>query len=250
MASCGGPRSRARSRGGCAVATPGTRGTLEPHVRVDFGTVFGEKRMTPDPVQQRFTAALDALMEQVKEDRSILAAILCGSLSHDTVWAQSDIDLALVTIDDRKVESGSISLNADGVNVHAFLMPRAQFRATVEGSLHNSFMHSLLAKGRLLYTHDETIAGSVRRLQRARRSRPPDPAAARGDPRAAGDRQGAQVVRDPRRPRLHRAVDPLRGDAAGAGRGDWRGPARRPRGDSAGVDAESRRSSRPSTPGC
>ena len=36
-------------------------------------------------------------------------------------------------------------------------MPRARFRKTVEGSVHNSFMHSLLAKGRLLYTHDQTI---------------------------------------------------------------------------------------------
>ena len=42
----------------------------------------------------------------MKEDRSVLAAILCGSLSHDTVWAKSDIDLALVTIDDKKVEQG------------------------------------------------------------------------------------------------------------------------------------------------
>ena len=82
--------------------------------------------MTPDPVQQRFTAALDALVEQVKEDRSILAAILCGSLSHDTVWAKSDIDLVLVTIDDKKVERGASALYADGVNVHAFLMPRAR----------------------------------------------------------------------------------------------------------------------------
>ena len=46
-------------------------------------------------VHQKFSAALDALIERVKEDRSILAAILCGSLSHDTVWARSDIDLAL-----------------------------------------------------------------------------------------------------------------------------------------------------------
>ena len=38
----------------------------------------------------------------MREDRSILAAILCGSLSHDTVWARSDIDLVLVTVDDRK----------------------------------------------------------------------------------------------------------------------------------------------------
>jgi predicted nucleotidyltransferase len=109
-------------------------------------------------IQQKFTAALDALVEQVKEDRSVLAAILCGSLSHDTVWAKSDIDLVLVTIDDKKVDRAGMALDAGGVNVHAFLLPRAEFRKTVEGSVRNSFMHALLAKGRLLYTHDRTIA--------------------------------------------------------------------------------------------
>jgi len=117
-------------------------------------------------VQEKFSAALDRLMEQVKLDRSILAAILCGSLSHDKVWAKSDIDLVLVTIDDKGFTEPSegIALYADDVNVHAFLMPRAQFRKTVEGSIHNSFMHALLAKGRLLYTHDETIAALCDRL--------------------------------------------------------------------------------------
>jgi hypothetical protein len=114
--------------------------------------------MPPDSVQQRFHAALESLVTQVKGDRSILAAILCGSLSHDTVWAGSDIDLALVTVDDKKVEQRGLALYADGVNVHAMLIPRARFRAIVEGSLHSSFMHALLAKARLLYTHDETIA--------------------------------------------------------------------------------------------
>ena len=118
----------------------------------------------PGSVQERFTEALDELVEQVKEDRSILAAILCGSLSHDTVWAKSDIDLALVTVDDKKVETASLALNAGGVNVHAFLIPRAEFRRTVEGAVRNSFMHSMLAKGRLLYTHDETIAALCARL--------------------------------------------------------------------------------------
>ena len=61
-----------------------------------------------DEVRQKFAAALDALVEQVKADRSVLAALLCGSLSHDTVWAKSDIDLVLVTIDDRKVEHGDL----------------------------------------------------------------------------------------------------------------------------------------------
>jgi len=115
-------------------------------------------------IQQQFTAALDDLVAQVKQDHSILAAILCGSLAYDTVWAKSDIDLVLVTIDDRKVENAGLALNSGGVNVHAFLMPRAEFRKTVEGAVRNSFVHSLLARGRLLYTHDETIAVLCARL--------------------------------------------------------------------------------------
>jgi hypothetical protein len=115
-------------------------------------------------IRKQFTRALDDLVAQVKTDRTILAAILCGSLSHDTVWAKSDIDLVLVTIDDKKVEAGSLALLAGGVNVHVFLIQRAEFRKTVEGSVRNSFMHSLLAKGRLLYTHDPTIADLCEKL--------------------------------------------------------------------------------------
>jgi hypothetical protein len=119
----------------------------------------------PAAVHRKFSEALDALVEQVKRDRSVLAAILCGSLSHDTVWAKSDIDLMLVTIDDRKTERDGLSLWADGINVHAFLMPRAEFRRVAEGAMRNSFFHSLLAKGRLLYTHDDSIAEMCARLK-------------------------------------------------------------------------------------
>ena len=109
-------------------------------------------------VQQKFSAALDALVGEIRQDRSILAAILCGSLSHDIVWAKSDIDLVLVTIDDRKIEQGGLSLFAEGVNVHAMLLPRTGFRNLVEGSVRNGFVHSFLTKGRLLYSEDPTIS--------------------------------------------------------------------------------------------
>ena len=98
--------------------------------------------MVHQSARQAFTAALDTLVGQVRQDRSILAALLCGSLSHDTVWAKSDIDLVLVTIDDSKVPAGDKSLYADGVNVHALLVPRAEFRKMAEGSARNSFAHS------------------------------------------------------------------------------------------------------------
>jgi hypothetical protein len=121
--------------------------------------------MTEPTVPQAFAAALDGLVRQMQKDTSVLAAILCGSLAHDTVWARSDIDLVVVTVDDRKVTAGDIPLYAEGVNVHALLVPRTDFRQIVEGSLQGSFMHSFLSKGRLLYTHDPTVETLFARLR-------------------------------------------------------------------------------------
>src|SRR3954470_11688666 len=121
-------------------------------------------QMPAASVQETFTRALDTLVEQIKQDRTVLAVILCGSLSHDTVWDKSDIDLVLVTVDDKKREERGIGLYADGINTHASLVTRTGFRQLVEGSFANSFLHSLLAKGRLLYTHDESIAALAERL--------------------------------------------------------------------------------------
>lgn len=114
--------------------------------------------------EAQFTGALEALIAEVRKDRSVLAAVLCGSLSHDTVWEKSDIDLVFVTVDEQKALQEGLALNASGVNVHAMLLPRAEFRRIVEGATRNSFMHSVLAKGRLLYTHDESIAALCSRL--------------------------------------------------------------------------------------
>ena len=44
-------------------------------------------------------------------------------------------------------------------------MPRAQFRRITESVVQSSFLHSLLLKGRLLYTHDETLRTLYERLR-------------------------------------------------------------------------------------
>src|SRR5262249_51721452 len=62
------------------------------------------------------------------------------------------------------VPRSDLELYADGVNVHALLLPRAEFRKAVEGSARNSVLHSFLAKGQLLYTHDQTVADLFARL--------------------------------------------------------------------------------------
>ena len=119
----------------------------------------------PAAVQQQFETALEAFVERARQDRHILAAILFGSLSYDRVWEKSDIDLMVVTRDDKDLyrkksddaDEKSAALVEHDVNIHVFMQPRSEFRKMIEGALQSSFMHSAFAKSRLLFTHDETI---------------------------------------------------------------------------------------------
>ena len=94
--------------------------------------------------------SLHQLVELVREDRHILAVILGGSLSHDQVWEKSDIDLVLIRTDEKKgKERTALALTVDGVNIHAWIWSRDQFRKAIEGKTRNSFEHSFFAKARL-----------------------------------------------------------------------------------------------------
>jgi predicted nucleotidyltransferase len=102
-----------------------------------------------------FTPALDSFVAKVKQDRYVIAAILFGSLSHDTVWRKSDIDVILIGREEKPVQH--FNLVENGVNIHAILYPRSKFKQALEGSLHGAFLHSSFALSRLLFTTDDTI---------------------------------------------------------------------------------------------
>lgn len=112
---------------------------------------------TERPETERYEAALEQLLEQVRENDHILAAILCGSLSHDVVWRKSDIDLVLICDDDRKTRSHGVALVVDDINIHTSVTPRDDFKKSVETTGRNTFGHSVFAKARLLYTRDPSI---------------------------------------------------------------------------------------------
>ncbi len=111
-----------------------------------------------------FTAALDSFVEKVKQDRYVVAAILFGSLAHDTVWRKSDIDLILIGRDERPVTG--FSLLENGVDIHATLYPRSRFKQAIERSLQGSFLHSTFALSTLLFTTDDTIRAYYHEVQR------------------------------------------------------------------------------------
>lgn len=108
-------------------------------------------------VQKQYEDALQRLVLKVQADSYILAAVLLGSLSHDTVWHRSDIDLLLVTQETR-LKRESVSLLESGVNIHAVLTPRSEFRRMLEGSVQGSFFHSFLVKGKMLFCREESLA--------------------------------------------------------------------------------------------
>jgi|TARA_Y100000310_G_scaffold200447_1_gene200483 predicted nucleotidyltransferase len=120
---------------------------------------------TPTIARERFEAALEKLIQQVKTDRNILAAILCGSLAHDEVWDKSDIDLVLICKDDNKTNNHGISLTEDDINIHTQVQQRGEFKRRVEGAARNSFEHSLYAKSRLLFSNDPSIEQLFTELQ-------------------------------------------------------------------------------------
>lgn len=109
-----------------------------------------------DDVQKKYEAALQSLITKVQADPYILAAVLMGSLSHDSVWDRSDIDLLLVTQEIR-LKRESICLVESGINIHTYLKTRSEFRKVLEGSVQGSFTHSLLLKGRMLFSREETL---------------------------------------------------------------------------------------------
>lgn len=106
-------------------------------------------------IRARYERALANLTETLQKDRTILAAILGGSLSYDEVWDKSDIDLILVG-DETHKERG-FCLVEDDINIHAQVMPRSAFKKAVEGTLQGAFTNSFLSKSRLLYTHDDSL---------------------------------------------------------------------------------------------
>lgn len=115
-----------------------------------------ESLQTETTVQQRYEEALASFIEKVRQDRYIIAAILCGSLAYDQVWEKSDIDILLIGKEEKKPVQ-DFYLVENGINIHALLFPRSKFRGQLEGALHGSFFHSFFSKSTLLFSTDDTI---------------------------------------------------------------------------------------------
>ena len=109
-------------------------------------------------VQERYQAALEALVVKLKQDAYVLAAVLYGSLARGEAWAKSDIDLTIILQDGLARDERFIWLVEDGINVMADVVSRNRFKRYLEGALQGSFTHSIHTQSKLLFSKDESIA--------------------------------------------------------------------------------------------
>ena len=112
-------------------------------------------RESQEAAEKRYWDALNTLVEKVRNDRNVIAAILQGSMSYDQVWEKSDIDLTLIGRDD--IDSGYYTLTEEGVSINTSLIPRSEFKRELERAQQGSVWHSYFSLSTLLFSEDESI---------------------------------------------------------------------------------------------
>ena len=113
----------------------------------------------------RFEAALSRLVERVSEDRYVLAVVLVGSLSEETIWRRESISIWIIEADgvSRRLRSDGNderiyrTLVEDGVNIHVQVIPRSRFKLMVEGSSRTAFSCNFFAIRKLVYSNDPSL---------------------------------------------------------------------------------------------
>src|ERR1044071_7641155 len=114
----------------------------------------------------RFEKALRLFLDRVEADPNLLAAILVGSLSEDTIWRRDAISLWVIEKDgvtkrlraDGEEPRIFRTLVEEGVNLHVELIPRSRFKRMVEGSARTAFRFSFFSRRKLVYCSDPSLA--------------------------------------------------------------------------------------------
>lgn len=107
-------------------------------------------------IQERYKDAVNSFIERIRDDPNVIAVIVCGSLSYDTVWEKSDVDMTVI-VRDQKLVNRSYCILEDEIVFNVFLIPRSDFRRNMEKAVSGSFTHSYFSKGQIVYTTDESL---------------------------------------------------------------------------------------------
>lgn len=113
-----------------------------------------------------FEEALERFIARLTEDKHVLAVVLVGSLTEETIWSRNSIGLWIVEADgvSRRLRSDGEDeriwrvLSEEGVNIWSELIPRSRFKQMVEGSSRTAFSCNHFAIRKIVYCSDDSIA--------------------------------------------------------------------------------------------
>src|ERR1700724_43427 len=113
----------------------------------------------------RFKAALNQLVERIAEDRYVLAIVLVGRLSSETIWHRESLGLWIIEADgvSRRLPSDGNDervfriLVENGINIYAEVIARNRFKMMVEGASRTAFSCNFFAHRQIVYSKDPSI---------------------------------------------------------------------------------------------
>lgn len=113
----------------------------------------------------RFESTLQQFLDRLADDRSVLAVVLNGSLTEETIWRRDSLSVWIIEADGvsrRLLSDGTEDrlfriLVENDINIHAEMIPRSRFKQMVEGSSRTAFSCNFFAARRMVYCRDASI---------------------------------------------------------------------------------------------
>jgi predicted nucleotidyltransferase len=108
-------------------------------------------------LRKKFDTALEMFIDRIKSDTSILAVFVLGSYTNGVLWEKSDIDMVIVTNEERVLQD-LIIIHENGVQINAYLISRNSYRRNQQRFLQGSMMHHMLSTSKLIYSIEKGIS--------------------------------------------------------------------------------------------
>jgi uncharacterized protein len=116
-------------------------------------------------LRKRYLAAVDSIVERVREDANVLAVIVNGSLAYEAIWQNSGIGMTVV-VRDRLLQHRDHCILEDGITIHIRVTVRSEFKQMLERSGGEAFSQTDLARGKIVYAADERLIPYFERMKR------------------------------------------------------------------------------------
>ncbi len=126
-------------------------------------TSVGPADVKRSRVHADYQNAIDELTKKVEQDEYVLNLMLGGSLSYDTVWEKSDIDIMIITRDE-PYGVRRVFVEKD-IIIEGEVVTRDHFRKGTNRVKDGSIFHSYFSMSKLLFSRDDTIKDMYEDIQ-------------------------------------------------------------------------------------